>query len=175
MVAELSFPNLHSRIVLYPLHLFEIVALVPNLYKSSEESETFLFSVILSPMHAWYIIAVLLAVLRKVFRSVIHQNGDSRLSTLCIDNMGILMATSSGMRLHSGTERVLRFFMSLSAFVMGLVITTFAYRSYYISSRPVPLVDSLSDIINSDLNVWISKDNHYVLAEDTILAPLLGM
>lgn len=173
LVAMLSFPNLHSRIVLYPLHLFEFVALVPNLYQCSEDSETFLFSVILTPMHIWYIVAVLLAILKKAFRCVIHQTGDSRLSTLSIDNMGILMATSSGMRLHSGAERVLRLFMSLSAFVMGLVITTFAYRSYYIYTRPLPLVDNLADIIMSDLNVWISKDNHYILGEDTVLAQLL--
>lgn len=169
----LSFPNLHSRIVLYPLHFFEFVALVPNLYQSSSTSEAFLYSVILSPMHTWYIVALLLAVLKKAFRSMIQQSGDSRLSTLCVDNMGILMATSSGLRLHSEAERVLRFFMSLSAFVMGLVITTFAYRSYYVYSRPLPQIDNLEDIIKSDIDVWISKDNHYVLGKDIVLAQLL--
>lgn len=170
----LSVPNLHSRIVLYPLHLFEFVALVPNLYQSSQASEAFLFSVILlPPMNSWYIVAVLLAILRKALRCVVYQPGDSRLTTLCVDNMGILMATSSGMRLHGGSERVLCFFMSLSAFVMGLVVTTISYQGYYNNIQPLPLVDNLADIIKSDLNIWISRDNHYVLGEETILALLL--
>lgn len=89
--------------------------------------------------------------------------------TLVVDNVGIMLGTSMGIRVHGTADRIVRTAMFFSATLLAVEITTFFYGSYYNSGDGQPLIDTVDDLIRSELNICYDEEDLYMVYQGTRL------
>lgn len=166
----------HGCNSMYPFEVGSFVAVVPNRFHPSSGYQVN----INFPVQCWVACVWLLALFRKFVRKRKLQSIGQRqttlngIVTLAVDNSGIMLGTSMGIRAYGNADRIVRTAMSFSATFSGMFIATIIYMSYYNEAASQPLIDTVDDLFQSDLNICIDQNSSYLFRKGTRLQRKFG-
>lgn len=157
--------------LLYPNEVTDILVMVPREFKQNFYA---FGNIIQSPLlFIWCYLPILLAIVRVFIQYVVkmttNQQAIHSFWRLYFDTVGLLIGTTAGIKIHSRSEKVLRLFISYTAIVIGLSVANFIYIGYYDLTGMDPKLNTLEDLIASDLDICVTDQTKFYVEDGTMM------